>query len=268
MTADAKIGLLLALVFVVAITFVINGLPGFLSDDKPAEQTGPYIRHHRSAEPGVVGSSRTVIRERINYRSPSAAVIPADKSYQRYSRVLPQAQAVVEITKPDTAPSTTVVQIQKPVEQIEIAPVKIAPVQQKPRYYTVTSGDSLSGIAKKFYGPEAGNKLVNIEKIFKANRSILKAPDRIRIGQKLVVPPLAGEAVKAVDSKVLEMVETPVSPSEYKQYIVKENDSLWKIAKGRLGNGCRYLEILKINKSAISDSDRLTVGMKLNLPVK
>ena len=31
MTTDAKIGLLLALVFIVGITFVINGLPDFLN---------------------------------------------------------------------------------------------------------------------------------------------------------------------------------------------------------------------------------------------
>jgi hypothetical protein len=34
MTADAKVGLLLGLVFIVLIAFLINGLPGFLNPEQ------------------------------------------------------------------------------------------------------------------------------------------------------------------------------------------------------------------------------------------
>ena len=49
--------------------------------------------------------------------------------------------------------------------------------------YTVAKGDTLSHIAKHFYG-----KASQWPKIFEANRDILKDPDRINIGQKLRIP--------------------------------------------------------------------------------
>ncbi len=52
-----------------------------------------------------------------------------------------------------------------------------------PRTYTVVAGDSLSKIAKKFYGD--GNKWKGI---FDANRDQIKNPDLIRPGQVLKIP--------------------------------------------------------------------------------
>lgn len=49
--------------------------------------------------------------------------------------------------------------------------------------YTVQSGDTLSKIAKQFYG-DAGQ----YNKIFQANRNILNDPDKISPGQELVIP--------------------------------------------------------------------------------
>lgn len=49
--------------------------------------------------------------------------------------------------------------------------------------YVVQSGDSLSKIAQRFYGDAS---LYN--KIFEANRDILKDPNKISPGQKLRIP--------------------------------------------------------------------------------
>jgi nucleoid-associated protein YgaU len=57
-------------------------------------------------------------------------------------------------------------------------------------YYIVRKGDNLGDIAKKFYGPEEGNRTANVTRIFEANRRLLKSPDEIHVGQKLIVPPL------------------------------------------------------------------------------
>jgi nucleoid-associated protein YgaU len=51
------------------------------------------------------------------------------------------------------------------------------------RTYEVKSGDSLSKIAKQFYG-DAGQ----YPKIFEANRDQLSDPDKIQPGQKLKIP--------------------------------------------------------------------------------
>ncbi len=50
--------------------------------------------------------------------------------------------------------------------------------------YTVKSGDTLSGIAKKLYGD--GTKYM---RIFEANQPMLKDPDKIYPGQVLRIPP-------------------------------------------------------------------------------
>ena len=50
--------------------------------------------------------------------------------------------------------------------------------------YEVKSGDNLSKISKQLYG-DAGEYM----RIFYANRDQLKDPDKIQVGQKLVIPP-------------------------------------------------------------------------------
>ena len=52
-----------------------------------------------------------------------------------------------------------------------------------PRSYTVKKGDTLSKISKEYYGD--ANKYM---KIFEANKDKLKDPDKIQVGQVLVIP--------------------------------------------------------------------------------
>ncbi len=60
-----------------------------------------------------------------------------------------------------------------------ITPVTPGQVQE----YTIVSGDSLSKIAKHFYG-DAGKWKI----IYEANKAIIKDPDMIHPGQKLTIP--------------------------------------------------------------------------------
>jgi len=50
-------------------------------------------------------------------------------------------------------------------------------------FYTVKSGDTLSKLAKHFYGDAQ-----KYPAIFDANRDQLKDPDKIQVGQKLKIP--------------------------------------------------------------------------------
>lgn len=50
--------------------------------------------------------------------------------------------------------------------------------------HTVVSGDTLSAISKKYYGD--ANKYMLI---FNANKDKLKDPNKIQVGQVLVIPP-------------------------------------------------------------------------------
>ncbi len=74
---------------------------------------------------------------------------------------------------------------------------KERPIQEKPsadvnrttqpastaRDYTIKSGDSLSKIAREFYG-NAGDW----QKIYQANKDKIKDPDMIHPGQKIIIP--------------------------------------------------------------------------------
>ncbi|HAZ09787.1 MAG TPA: hypothetical protein DCY56_01590 [Candidatus Omnitrophica bacterium] len=51
------------------------------------------------------------------------------------------------------------------------------------QYYVVQKGDTLQTISEKFFGTTQKWK-----SIYDINKHILKSPDRIRPGQKLVIP--------------------------------------------------------------------------------
>lgn len=62
-------------------------------------------------------------------------------------------------------------------------PADATPTAAEGLIHEVVSGDTLSGIAKKYYGN--GNLYM---RIFEANRDVLDNPDLIRVGQKLKIP--------------------------------------------------------------------------------
>jgi nucleoid-associated protein YgaU len=159
-----------------------------------------------------------------------------------------------------------------------------------PKFYVVEDGDSISSIAKKFYGEKEGNKTANINAIFEANRKTLASIDELQVGQKLMPLPgssapvptasgvLSGPGFTKVDSigqrHLPEGTEKPavttkaVSPKSGSVYTVKEGDSLWRIASEQLGDGNRYKEIVKLNGGVLSNEDDLQVGMQLKMPAR
>ena len=64
--------------------------------------------------------------------------------------------------------------------------MSVAEPADEAQYHDVVRGDTLSAIAKKFYGN--ANKY---PVIFEANKPMLSHPDKIYPGQKLRIPPLA-----------------------------------------------------------------------------
>jgi len=60
---------------------------------------------------------------------------------------------------------------------------KVAKDNPYAQFHVVESGDTLSKIAAQYYGDKMLYK-----KIFEANRDILKDPDKIKPGQKLLIP--------------------------------------------------------------------------------
>ena len=65
--------------------------------------------------------------------------------------------------------------------------LQVSRQEPESQFYDVKSGDSLSKIAKQFYGDANKYNL-----IFEANKPMLKDPDEIYPGQKLRIPAAAG----------------------------------------------------------------------------
>lgn len=68
------------------------------------------------------------------------------------------------------------------VEKVMAVTVK-TPDEPKVEYYEIVSGDTLSGIAKQFYG-----NAMEYPRLFEANREVIKDPDLIYPGQKIRIP--------------------------------------------------------------------------------
>ncbi len=69
------------------------------------------------------------------------------------------------------------------------APAPESPTETQPadesQFYTIQKGDTLSGIAKKFY--DSANKYMYI---FEENTGVIENPDKIYPGQTIRIPPL------------------------------------------------------------------------------
>ena len=69
------------------------------------------------------------------------------------------------------------------VSDVKIDNLQAPAVQKKVEYYLIKKGDTLSAIAKQFYG-----KANDYPKIFEANREVIKDPNLIFPGQKIRIP--------------------------------------------------------------------------------
>lgn len=273
MTRDAKIGLLLGLAFIFIIAFIVNGLPNFRGDknkDDSNELTAVRLANMRKNSRVIGEIERKHI---IDYpiRNPQ---LP-----QPEEPLMDRSNNPSNPQKSNTVKTVDIGQIN--VKRPEVKEPRIVK-PDRPQVYVVKDGDNLSKIAIQFYGPEEGNKIAVITALFKANSKVLKSPDNIYVGQKLIIPSLStltAEKEKSsggLESSIFEKVKSigrerlpskkPERASRGKSYTVRDGDSLWKIAVDQLGDGSRYPEIVKLNDDVLSDEDSLTVGMTLRMP--
>jgi len=254
MTSDAKVGLLLGLVFIVIIAFLINGLPNLLKGD--------------STDDLITNSVSEPNNNYVNLREHAGQAVRIVNGYNDDRRFNTSGEIDNEIKPPAPIEVMTIEPpTPTPPTQIITPPKPVIPVVKK---YTVVPGDNLSKIAVKMYGAEEGNRYVNINKIFNANKSILDSVNDVRDGQVLIIPPLNTAQFELVPMpekpsvSVVEKIKAALKKPELPRYTTKDGDSLWSIAASKLGDGNRYNEIAKLNK--LEDEDTVGVGITLKLP--
>jgi nucleoid-associated protein YgaU len=328
MTSDAKIGLLLGLVFIFVIAFIINGLPnlrpqttrgeattvmnpteeniGIADKAQKAEETLKWTDLLVQQEPEQSAAKATAAEE-----SKQVAEAPQTANNQDIRSVLPSIGSILErfatgmqkdqtstisldVPKPATEqPPVAQTQPPKPVETImKSADAGGASTPARPtsassaaglKVYVVGEGESLASVAKKVYGPEEGNRVANIKRIYEANKDILKSPDEVAAGQKLIIPPALPplnpkpedvlskalfEKVDTISRQAAAKVPPKTTAQEGRWYVVQDGDNLWKIATNQLGSGARCEEIAKLNADILKSKETLDVGMRIRLPAK
>ena len=187
MTSDAKIGLLLGLVFIFVIAFIINGLPGFHNKDDGNKLTTNMVGLQNN--PSGLGANERKVLEPAPEAIPVSGIgqQQADSPDVRYTMVIPQDNTENQTAATNADSLTAAPAQQQSADSVTQAQSKTAqatkqgPVKQTlPDTYAVQSGDTLASIAKKFYGPELGNKLSNVKAIYEANRKILSSMDDLK----------------------------------------------------------------------------------------
>ncbi len=222
MTSDAKIGLLLGLIFIFVIAFIINGLPRFQAVANNNELTTTMV----SAQNGTlgIGGNERRVQEDFDWGTsadeqprPTVQMPIEEKENFRFRMKFPEETPPVQepqiaepsITEPamgqvatevEPSPALPAEQVAPPQEKTETVKVE-PPKPAASKEYVVAEGDTLGGIAKKVYGPEEGNKNASITRIFEANRQILKTVDSIYVGQKLTIPSLGASGPDANKSE-------------------------------------------------------------------
>lgn len=129
------------------------------------------------------------------------------------------------------------------------------PPAGQPRTHVVRSGDTLYGIAHKYYG--RGELWVEIKR---ANPRLVD-PSRLRVGQKLTIP---------VDRQAVahyEGLPAGADPAKYLRYKVKRGETFSSIAAKHLGSSTRWRDVYALNKSRVAGNPKnLRAGQTILIP--
>lgn len=136
------------------------------------------------------------------------------------------------------------------------------------KFYTWKAGDSLRSIAERYYGDATKLALLRRHNEGRVD---------VQAGEKILIPvfdlesPMtaAAEPTSATPAAAVAKGVTPVQPVKAggpRTHVVKEGESLWKIAKQELGSGARWKEIYESNRDVLATPDALHTGLRLRIP--
>lgn len=160
---------------------------------------------------------------------------------------------------------------QLPQNDVDISDIKTENLDQingsgvtsSSNVHEVQVGETLWSISEKYF--KSGYNWVDISATNK-----LKNSNLIEKGQKLIIPDVTPKKQTVMNGKEIKVeitaAETKVQTES--EYVVKSNDSLWKIAVNIYGDGYQWVKIYNLNKTKIGrNPDRLEVGIKLTIPL-
>ncbi|HML76294.1 MAG TPA: LysM peptidoglycan-binding domain-containing protein [Anaerohalosphaeraceae bacterium] len=257
MTTDAKVGLLLGLVFIVIIAFVINGLPDFVHSfkDKPVVETAVTTQTGSNLviDPGIVEVARSlpIGRTNLRYAEPSSQVMNLD-AYAGGSD-LPQTveTTTAALQNPPAAEAVTPTQAQSQLETAAAQP-------SQPRNPN-TFSNRVTAVA-----PRTTSELSPVAQTSQADAIIShQTAQTIKAAQQAVQ-----DVQQPAKSRPEDVKTTVVSG---KTHVVGKGESLAAIAKKyygpEIGNQRATIQMLyETNKDVLDSVNVVKVGDKLVIP--
>ncbi|HHN78435.1 MAG TPA: LysM peptidoglycan-binding domain-containing protein [Phycisphaerales bacterium] len=175
-------------------------VPAHAKPSPPAITTPtPPIETHDGTQTGgspesKSGETPAVIEPRFK----TYTVRPGDNFEKIAARTLGDPKLAMAIARANPLQDPSKLRVGQTI-RIPLDPDNIqgSPVEQQSRKppapktieYTVRKGDTLSGIAKSFYGSTRYTDF-----LFNANKDRLRSRDSLKLGQVLIIPPLPAEA--------------------------------------------------------------------------
>ena len=275
MTRETKIGLLVALIFVIVI--------GILFSD--------YHRGSQEPTVAVLHDAGATARQAVN--SPGSSV-PAGQTGVVPEKVIPggevqtpkdiepgpgpivvgdgagnTGQAGIGLNDPLAKEAAKQGQEIVPVDPNQGSAKQTGDISENT--YKAQAGDSVSRMAARLMG---GNTAKNRKALIAANPSLQQDANKVVVGQEYVIP---GRRVSTADAAPaggrMEPVRAgspgtaaPTNGGLQWVYTVKSGDTLWAIATHQLGNASQMDSIVKLNQDVLHGDTTLQPGMKLRLP--
>ena len=285
---ELKIGLLLAMGFVLLVSVVV----------------GEYVTTSNSPEPANLASAGERVRESVKppgttvFNNPTvyvpAVVEPGELVATRDRLDLPPEPVTHSVPAVSAMLSATGPQMNAPMPERNPAPAQVFPAQPtladiareagepiialagpssasavpvvplgKP--YVAVKGDSLSKMARLHLGADTR---ANRDAIAALNPELQTNPERIVVGKTYLIPARDMPIATTPSTQPVISTSAPAEASPTTTYTVQPGDSLWRIASKVVGDVNKLDEIRALNKDALGGADRLRPGMTLVLPGK
>lgn len=153
------------------------------------------------------------------------------------------------------------------------APVPAPEQPNAAQSYTVQSGDTLSGIAAKYY---PGRVQTGVKLLAEANKHLFTDPRTMREGMVLAIPAAAAASTAApvpapasTSGTASQPAQKPDEPAPGSasdgEYVVQSGDTLERIARKLLNDGNRWNDLYEWNRDRLPSPGRLQIGQKLRV---
>lgn len=139
------------------------------------------------------------------------------------------------------------------------------------KFYTWQAGDTFPILAQRFYGD--ASRLATLRRV-NEGRFDVQPGERVLIPiydldgaiPTYGVPPAVAGAAPAKAAITTPAPAKADASGTPRVHLVKEGESLWKIAKQELGAGSRWKEIYDANRDVLTSPEALHTGIKLRIP--